>query len=288
MMLRKLKIILDMIKFEHTVFALPFAIMSAFIASDGLPPLDKCGWIVTAMIGARSCAMAFNRLVDAKIDGANPRTAMRAIPAGLIASGSVWGFTAVSAALLVYSAYKLNPLAFALSPVALGISLGYSYTKRFTPLSHFWLGLSLSIAPIGAWIAVKGRIDWIPMLLGLAVLFWTAGFDIIYACQDFEFDRKNRLHSIPARFGIRRALWFSSALHLITVSILVGLAVLPNLGVLYLIGVGVVTLILIYEHAIVSPNDLSRVNLAFFTLNGMVSLALSALSVADLLIGTNY
>ncbi len=288
MMLRKLKIILDMIKFEHTVFALPFAIMSAFIASDGLPPLDKCGWIVTAMIGARSCAMAFNRLVDAKIDGANPRTAMRAIPAGLIASGSVWGFTAVSAALLVFSAYKLNPLAFALSPVALGISLGYSYTKRFTPLSHFWLGLSLSIAPIGAWIAVKGRIDWIPMLLGLAVLFWTAGFDIIYACQDFEFDRKNRLHSIPARFGIRRALWFSSALHLITVSILVGLAVLPNLGVLYLIGVGVVTLILIYEHAIVSPNDLSRVNLAFFTLNGMVSLALSALSVADLLIGTNY
>ena len=288
MMLRKLKIILDMIKFEHTVFALPFAIMSAFIASDGLPPLDKCGWIVTAMIGARSCAMAFNRLVDAKIDGANPRTAMRAIPAGLIASGSVWGFTAVSAALLVFSAYKLNPLAFALSPVALGISLGYSYTKRFTPLSHFWLGLSLSIAPIGAWIAVKGRIDWIPMLLGLAVLFWTAGFDIIYACQDFEFDRKNRLHSIPARFGIRRALWFSSALHLITVSILVGLAVLPNLGVLYLVGVGVVTLILIYEHAIVSPNDLSRVNLAFFTLNGMVSLALSALSVADLLIGTDY
>ena len=288
MMLRKLKIILDMIKFEHTVFALPFAIMSAFIASDGLPPLDKCGWIVTAMIGARSCAMAFNRLVDAKIDGANPRTAMRAIPAGLIASGSVWGFTAVSAALLVFSAYKLNPLAFALSPVALGISLGYSYTKRFTPLSHFWLGLSLSIAPIGAWIAVKGRLDWIPMLLGLAVLFWTAGFDIIYACQDFEFDRKNRLHSIPARFGIRRALWFSSALHLITVSILVGLAVLPNLGVLYLVGVGVVTLILIYEHAIVSPNDLSRVNLAFFTLNGMVSLALSALSVADLLIGTNY
>lgn len=283
MIVRKLQIILDMIKFEHTVFALPFAIMSAFIASDGLPPLDKCGWILLAMIGARSCAMAFNRLVDAKIDGNNPRTAMRAIPAGLITTGSVWIFTVASAALLVFSAYKLNPLAFALSPVALVITMGYSFTKRFTSLSHFWLGLSLSIAPIGAWIAVKGKFDWIPMLLGLSVLLWTAGFDIIYACQDFEFDRKNRLHSIPARIGIRKALWLSSALHLITVSILVGLAVLPNLGALYLIGVGVVTLILIYEHAIVSPSDLSRVNLAFFTLNGMVSLVLSALSVADLL-----
>lgn len=283
-MFRKLKIILDMIKFEHTVFALPFAIMSAFIASDGLPPLDKCGWILLAMVGARSCAMAFNRLVDAKIDGANPRTAMRAIPTGLISTGLVWIFTAVSAAVLVFSAYNLNPLTFALSPLALAITMGYSYTKRFTSLSHFWLGLSLSIAPIGAWIAVKGTFDWIPMLLGLSVLLWTAGFDIIYACQDFEFDRKHRLHSIPARFGIRRALWLSSALHLITVAILVGLAVLPNLGTLYLIGVGIVTFILIYEHAIVRPNDLSRVNLAFFTLNGMVSLVLSVLSVADLLI----
>lgn len=286
MMFRKLKIILDMIKFEHTIFALPFAIMSAFIASDGLPPWDTCGWILAAMIGARSCAMAFNRLVDANIDGANPRTEMRAIPAGLITTGSVWIFTVVSAALLVYSAYQLNPLAFALSPLALVITLGYSYAKRFTSLSHFWLGLSLSIAPIGAWIAVKGRFDWTPMLLGLSVLLWTAGFDIIYACQDFEFDRKNRLHSIPARFGIRRALWLSSALHLITISILVGLAMLPNLGTLYLIGVGIVTCILIYEHAIVRPNDLSRVNLAFFTLNGMVSLVLSVLSVADLLIGS--
>lgn len=284
MIVRKLKIILNMIKFEHTVFALPFAIMSAFIASDGLPPLDKCGWILLAMVGARSCAMAFNRLADAKIDGENPRTAMRAIPAGLITTGSVWIFTIVSAALLVFSAYKLNPLAFALSPLALGVTMGYSYTKRFTSLSHFWLGLSLSIAPIGAWIAVKGRFDWIPMLLGLSVLLWTAGFDIIYACQDFEFDRRTRLHSIPARFGIRWALRLSSALHLITVAILVGLTVLTNLGILYLIGVVIVTFILIYEHAIVRPNDLSRVNLAFFTLNGMVSLVLSVLSVADLLI----
>ena len=283
---RKLKIIFDMIKFEHTIFALPFAIMSAFIASDGLPPLDKCRWILAAMVGARSCAMAFNRLVDAKIDGTNPRTAMRAIPAGLITTGSVWTFIVVSAGLLVFSAYKLNPLAFALSPLALGITMGYSYAKRFTSLSHFWLGLSLSIAPIGAWIAVEGGFAWTPMLLGLSVLLWTAGFDIIYACQDFEFDRRTRLHSIPARFGIRRALWLSAVLHLITVSILVGLAVLPSLGALYLIGVGVVTLILVYEHAIVTPNNLSRVNLAFFTLNGMVSLVLSVLSVADLLIRT--
>ena len=286
MIYHKLKIIFDMIKFEHTIFALPFAIMSAFIASDGLPPMDKIGWIAAAMVGARSCAMAFNRLVDAKIDGENPRTAMRAIPAGLITTGAVWGFTAASAALLVFAAYRLNPLAFALSPVALGVTMGYSYAKRFTSLSHLWLGLSLSIAPIGAWIAVKGRFDWTPMLLGLSVLLWTAGFDIIYACQDFDFDRGNRLHSIPARFGIRRALWLSAAFHVITVSVLIGLALLPNLGALYLIGVGVVTLILVYEHAIVKPNDLSRVNVAFFTLNGMVSLVLMTLSVADLLLIT--
>ena len=190
MVFRKIKIILDMIKFEHTLFALPFAVMSAFIASDGLPALDKIGWILVAMVGARSCAMAFNRLADANIDKVNPRTAMRAIPTGQVTKGAVWVFTLVSASLLVLAAYKLNPLAFALSPVALAVIMGYSYTKRFTALSHFWLGTSLSIAPVGAWIAIKGRFDWTPMLLGMAVLLWTAGFDIIYACQDFDFDRR--------------------------------------------------------------------------------------------------
>ena len=282
--MRKLKIILEMIKFEHTVFALPFAIMSAFIAEEGLPPLTKLGWILVAMIGARSCAMAFNRLADAEIDSQNPRTATRAIPAGLITKGAVWFFTLVSAGLLVCAAWRLNPLAFALSPVALAVIMGYSFTKRFTALSHLWLGLALSISPVGAWIAIKGQFDWTPIILCCVVLLWTAGFDIIYACQDVNFDRKHGLHSIPARIGIRWALWVSSALHVIAVLLLFGIPLLTELGLFYYIGVGIVVLIFIYEHAIVKPDDLSRVNLAFFTLNGMISLVLMALSIADILL----
>ena len=285
MIFRKIKIILDMIKFEHTIFALPFAIMSAFIASDGLPAPDKIGWILLAMVGARSCAMAFNRLADADLDELNPRTAARAIPAGRISKRAVWVFTIVSAALLVFAAYKLNPIAFALSPVALAVIVGYSYSKRWTFVSHLWLGLSISIAPIGTWIAIKGELDWPPMLLGLAILLWIGGFDIIYACQDFEFDRTYGLYSIPACFGKERALQLSTTLHVMMVVALIGVTWLTNLGVLYLIGVGIVTILLVYEHAIVRPNDLSRVNLAFFTLNGIVSLVLMALSVADMLIG---
>ncbi len=282
--MRKLRIILEMIKFEHTVFALPFAIMSAFIAAEGLPSLAKLGWILVAMVGARSCAMAFNRLADAEIDSKNPRTVTRAIPAGLITKGSVWVFTIVSAALLVFAAWWLNPLAFALSPVALLVIMGYSYTKRFTALSHFWLGLALSISPVGAWIAIKGQFDWTPIVLCSVVLLWTAGFDIIYACQDVNFDRKHGLYSIPARIGIRWALWLSSALHVIAVGLLFSIPLLTELGLFYYIGVGIVVLIFIYEHAIVKPNDLSRVNLAFFTLNGMISLVLMALSIADILL----
>lgn len=282
--MRKLKIILEMIKFEHTVFALPFAIMSAFIASDGLPQLAKLGWILVAMVGARSCAMAFNRLADADIDSKNPRTSTRAIPAGLITKGAVWIFTVVSAGLLVCAAWRLNPLAFALSPVALAVIMGYSFTKRFTALSHLWLGLALSISPIGAWIAITGRFDWTPIVLCCVVLLWTAGFDIIYACQDVNFDRKHGLHSIPARIGIRWALWISSALHVVAVVLLFVIPLLAELGLFYYIGVGIVVLIFIYEHAIVKPNDLSRVNLAFFTLNGMISLVLMALSIADILL----
>ncbi len=282
--MRKLKIILEMIKFEHTVFALPFAIMSAFIASNGLPQLAKLGWILVAMVGARSCAMAFNRLADADIDSKNPRTSTRAIPAGLITKGAVWIFTVVSAGLLVCAAWRLNPLAFALSPVALVVIMGYSFTKRFTALSHLWLGLALSISPVGAWIAITGRFDWTPIVLCCVVLLWTAGFDIIYACQDVNFDRKHGLHSIPARIGIRWALWISSALHVVAVVLLFVIPLLAELGLFYYIGVGIVVLIFIYEHAIVKPNDLSRVNLAFFTLNGMISLVLMALSIADILL----
>jgi len=283
-LIRKLRIILEMIKFEHTVFALPFAIMSAFIASNGLPPLPNLGWILVAMVGARSCAMAFNRLADSKIDSQNPRTSMRAIPAGLITKGSVWLFTVVSAGLLVFAAWRLNPLAFALSPVALIVIMGYSYTKRFTSLSHFWLGLALSISPVGAWIAITGRFDWTPIVLCCVVLLWTAGFDIIYACQDVNFDRKHGLHSIPARIGIRWALWLSSAIHVIAVLLLFTVPFLTELGLFYYIGVSIVVLIFIYEHAIVKPDDLSRVNLAFFTLNGMISLVLMALSITDILL----
>ena len=282
--MRKLKIILEMIKFEHTVFALPFAVMSAFIAARGLPSVDKLGWILVAMVGARSCAMAFNRLADAELDSRNPRTSMRAIPAGLITKSAVWIFTLISAGLLVFAAWRLNPLAFALSPIAIAVIMGYSYTKRFTALSHFWLGLALSISPVGAWIAINGRFDWTPIVLCLVVLLWTAGFDIIYACQDVNFDRQHGLHSIPAKIGIRWALWLSSALHIIAVLLLFSIPHLVELGFFYYIGVGIVLLIFIYEHAIVKPTDLSRVNLAFFTLNGTISLVLMVLSIADILL----
>ena len=282
--MRKLKIILEMIKFEHTVFALPFAVMSAFIAADGLPSLEKFGWTLVAMIGARSCAMAFNRLADADIDAKNPRTATRAIPAGLITKGAVWCFTIVSAGVLVFAAWRLNPLAFALSPVALIVVMGYSYTKRFTALSHFWLGLALSISPVGAWIAIQGSFALPPIILCFVVLLWTAGFDIIYACQDVNFDREHGLRSIPAKIGIKWSLWLSSALHVIAVLLLLSIPRLVALGLFYYIGVGMVVLIFIYEHAIVKPTDLSRVNLAFFTLNGMISLVLMALSIADILL----
>ena len=275
-----------MIKFEHTVFALPFAIMSAFLASETLPGWSKLGWILVAMVGARSCAMSFNRLADAEIDTQNPRTKRRAIPAGLLRKSEVWAFTIFSSLLLVVAAHQLNPLAFNLSPVALATIMLYSYTKRFTSMSHLWLGLSLSIAPIGAWIAIKGQFDVLPLLLGLVVMLWTAGFDIIYACQDLDFDRRQGLYSIPAQFGIYSALWISTALHVITVILLVVIWYVSPLGLIYLGGVGLVSVILIYEHVIVKPHDLSRVNLAFFRLNGAVSLILMFLAVADVLTAT--
>jgi len=283
-MFKKIRIIFEMIKFEHTIFALPYAVMSAFLASNGWPNVFKILWIIVAMVGARSCAMAFNRIVDLKYDEINPRTSNRALPAGLIKISSVWIFTITSALLFVVAAYMLNRLAFVLSPVALLVILSYSCSKRFTTLTHLWLGLSLAIAPIGAWIAIKGKFAFVPILLGLAVMLWTAGFDIIYACQDKEFDEKFGIHSIPKRFGIKRALQISSIMHLITVLVLLSLPLLTELKYIYLSGVGLVSILLVYEHAIVKPDDLSRVNLAFFTLNGMVSLGLMVMSVADIIL----
>ena len=285
---RQVRIILEMIKFEHTVFALPFAVMSLFFAANGFPAWQTVGWVLVAMVGARSCAMAFNRYADASIDSENPRTATRAIPAGLISKKAVGVFTAVSAGLLVLAAWRLNPLALMLSPVALFVVMGYSYTKRFTSFAHIWLGLSLSIAPIGAWIAVRGRFDILPLWLGGIVLLWVSGFDVIYACQDVEFDRRKGLYSIPTRLGVKGSLILSTWLH---VAMMAMLACVPTLAVVedvrlaapFWIGYAAVAALLVYEHAIVKPHDMSRVNAAFFTLNGAVSLVLMAVCVVDVL-----
>src|SRR5436305_8436262 len=216
---------LEMIKIEHTLFALPFAFLGMLLAAGGWPPWRSVGWIVVAMVGARSAAMAFNRLVDRRIDAANPRTAGRALPAGLVSPAAVTLFVLVSSGLLVVAAWQLNPLALALSPVALGILFLYSYTKRFTWAAHLFLGLSLSGAPLGAWIAVRGAVQATPVILALAVLTWTAGFDVLYALQDLDFDRRTGLFSIPARFGVRGALWISGAFHVLTLTLL---ALLPS------------------------------------------------------------
>lgn len=282
--LGKLGVVLEMIKFEHTVFALPFALSSALVAAGGIPELPILGWILVAMVGARSAAMAFNRIADAKLDAVNPRTRMRAIPAGLVSVGTAWCITVLSAALLVLAAKMLNPLAFALSPLALVVILGYSYSKRFTSWSHVWLGLSLGIAPVGAWIAVTGKIGFPSMVLSAAVILWTAGFDIIYSLQDIEFDRRTGLFSLPARFGPGPALLLSRLFHLGMAALLIWFGVLTGRGPAYYTGAGVVAAFLVYEQSIVSPRDLSRVNAAFFTVNGCVSIAMLGFAAADVLL----
>lgn len=280
----KIATILDSIKFPHTVFALPFAIMSAFLAAGGLPTLRQLFWILMCMVGARSAAMSFNRIADARFDAMNPRTAQRAIPAGALTTRETAVFMLLMIALFVFSAYQLNRLAFALSPVALVIILGYSYTKRFTDYSHFILGLALAIAPVGAWIAIKEEFHIVSLLLGLAVLLWTAGFDIIYSCQDFEFDKRVGLYSLPGRLGIAGALIVSAALHAGMVGVLAVILLLTDLGAVFIVGIVLVSILLIYEHAIVKPHDLSRVNMAFFNINGAVSLLLMALTVTDIML----
>jgi 4-hydroxybenzoate polyprenyltransferase len=260
-----------MIKFSHSVFALPFALAAVALAVEGPVPWSRLGWILLAMVGARSAAMGFNRLADQSLDARNPRTAGRELPRGLLARGEVWAFVLLAAAALVLAAAMLNPLCLALSPVALAIVFGYSYTKRFTSLSHGFLGLALSIAPVGAWLAVRGSFAWPPVVLGLAVLAWVAGFDIIYACQDASFDRSAGLHSIPARLGIGRALRAARALHFLAVLLLASLYALAALHPLYLAGVAAVAALLAYEHSLVREGDLSRVNAAFFTVNGWVA-----------------
>ena len=260
-----------MIKFSHSVFALPFALASAALAAREGYRWSQLGWIVVAMVGARSAAMGFNRLADATIDARNPRTAGRELPKGVLTRGEVWVLVLISAAALVLAAAMLNPLCLALSPVALAIVFGYSYTKRFTALSHMVLGLALAIAPVGAWLAVRGTFSPIAVVVGLAVLMWVAGFDAIYSCQDVEFDRASGLHSLPARIGIRRALVVARLFHVAAVILLAAVYPLAGLHPIYLAGVAVVAFLLAYEHSLVRADDLSRVNAAFFTMNGWVS-----------------
>ena len=266
---------LEMIKIEHTLFALPFAFLGAVLAARGVPSAWQIVWIAIAMVGARSTAMSFNRLADRNIDARNPRTRMRAIPAGNLSVGFVWAFTIVSAAVFLVAAAMLNRLTLLLAPVAIASVVLYSYSKRWTLLSHLVLGWCLAIAPTGAWIAVRGAIDSpIPLLLSAVVMLWTAGFDVLYACQDFDFDRREGLHSIPARFGIAQSLWISRTLHAAAFATLVALYFLTNLGIVAIIGVIATGALLIYQHTLVRATDLSRLNAAFFTTNAFVSVIL--------------
>jgi 4-hydroxybenzoate polyprenyltransferase len=287
MFLKRLRLTLEMIRFEHSVFALPFALTGALLAfrESGFDSPGKWRivlWIVVAMVGARSAAMAFNRLVDAEIDGRNPRTKMRHIPAGLLSKQFGWGFTIVSSLLFFFAAWELNPLCFHLAPLALAVVLSYSFTKRFTHFSHVVLGFALGIAPAAAWIAVRGSLDPRILWLTAAVTAWTAGFDVIYSCQDYDFDRESELFSIPKVCGIARALMIARLLHVGMIASLLALVYQLHLGPLSLVGVAAVTALLIYEHGLVKPTDLSRVNAAFFTMNGWVSVLFFVFWAADI------
>ncbi|HMO81841.1 MAG TPA: UbiA-like polyprenyltransferase [Pyrinomonadaceae bacterium] len=271
----KLQTTLEMIKFEHTLFALPFAFLGAVMAADGLPTWWQILWITVAMVGARSAAMTFNRLVDRDIDAANPRTANRELPSGKLSVGFAWGFLFASVSIFLLAAWSLNWLTFVLSPVALASVLGYSYAKRFTAFSHVLLGWALAISPTAAWIAVRGTIDSeIPLLLSLFVLMWTSGFDVLYACQDHDFDKKAGLRSIPARYGIARSLWIARLFHFQAFIALILLYLVSGSGWPALVGVGLVAALLVYQHTLVKPTDLSRMNAAFFTANAFVSVIL--------------
>jgi 4-hydroxybenzoate polyprenyltransferase len=269
-----------MVKLSHSVFALPFALASALLAGGGRIPPRTLLLIVVAMVGARSAAMGFNRLVDQAIDARNPRTAARELPRGVLSRAQVWGFVALSALALLAAAALLNPLCLALSPVALAVVFGYSYTKRFTSLAHVVLGLALAIAPVGAWLAVRGRFDATPLVIGGAVLCWVAGFDTIYSCQDAEFDRRSSLHSLPARFGIARALLVARGFHVAAAALLFGVYWMEPLHALYLGGVAAIAGGLAYEHSLVRADDLSRVNAAFFLVNGWISVGYLAATAA--------
>jgi 4-hydroxybenzoate polyprenyltransferase len=293
MAFRRLILTLEMIKFEHSVFALPFAFTGALLAfREGGYDVATIGplllWIAVAMVGARSAAMAFNRLVDAEIDGRNPRTRMRHLPAGMLSRGFGWAFVAASSLLFFAAAWALNPLCLKLAPLALGIVFFYSFTKRFTSFSHIVLGFCLGIAPAAAWIAVRGSLDARILWLTAAVTCWTAGFDIIYSCQDYEFDSAEGLFSVPRVLGIAGALRVAQLLHIAMIACLLALVWSLHLGGLALAGVAAILALLVYEHSLVKPDDLSRVNAAFFTMNGYVSVLFLVFWAADIFLHASH
>ena len=281
---KKIVSILDLIKFSHTLFSFPFAVMSAFLAAGGFPGLKQLLLILAALITARSAAMSFNRLVDTAYDMHNPRTAYRVELQKKIGRRYLWVFTILCIVLFVFCAWMLNQLAFFMSPLAALIIFGCSYTKRFPHLSHFILGLALGLSPIGAWVGIQGTLTATPFLLAFAVVLWTAGFDIIYACQDLEHDVKSGLYSIPKKLGIRGALILSAVLHLFMVGVLLAVSHYTGLGIVYTIGVSIVAALLLYEHSLVKPKDLSRINTAFFTVNGIISVGLMGITLIDIFV----
>jgi 4-hydroxybenzoate polyprenyltransferase len=278
----RIRIFLEMIKFPHTVFALPFALTGALLAAKGIPSLTQLFWIIIAMVGARTAAMGLNRVIDAEIDGKNPRTATRAIPAGLLGKGTVVVFIIISAGLMFYSAARLNSLCLKLAPVALFFLVLYSYCKRFTYMAHLVLGLCLGAAPVGAWIAIRGTIELPSILLGLAVLFWVAGFDILYALQDLAFDRAAGLHSVPVKLGVNSSLWLARLLSIAMIAFLVWLFLLLELGGFFLAGIVISSLLLFYEHWLLRKGDLEKLDMAFFTMNGYISIIIFVATLLEI------
>lgn len=283
MVKNKAVLFLRMIKFSHSLFALPFAFTGAILASGGWPGMEKILWITAAMIGARSGAMGLNRIIDRKIDAANPRTAAREIPSGKIRVADALIFTVISFAFMVYASYRLNSLCLELSLPAIIVLVIYSYTKRFTWMSHLVLGVAISAAPLGAWIAVRGTFDKEILPLGIAVVFWLAGFDVLYALQDAEFDNEYGLHSIPQKFGTKKALFLSRMFHSVTWISLASVGMLFHLGFIYWFGLLVIAGLLIYEHSLVKEGDLSRLDMAFFNMNGYISIAVFVFTLAALI-----
>lgn len=279
----KTKIFLEMIRFEHTIFALPFAYIGALLVDHQIPSGHNILWITLAMVGARTAAMSLNRLIDRHIDALNPRTATRALPRGLISTVEVWVFVILSFGLLLVAAYQLTPLAFMLSPGAVAALSMYSYAKRFTWTCHLFLGFTLGLAPLGAWIAIAGSFHLAPILLGLGVMFWVAGFDIIYACDDFDFDCRHGVHSIPARFGIAKGLWLARGFHVLAPLFFLATGLLLNLGLFYYIGLIIALGLLYAQHRLVKPHDLSRAGVAFFNLNGLLSMVMFSFTLIDVL-----